>query len=295
MLTKDEKKNQEKEEYDIDISFVSSPFRLKDTNSEKIKQIKIDSYCMNMEIFDGNFNFINLKKLSLKNNNINDISILTNFDFSNLEKINLNSNHLDDKMIDKINKIKAPNLKSLNLSFNYFTDYKLFKSIEHFENLEIFKMESNPFNENVNINEITDEYNFLSMKNLYLFNGIFCNETIGLLAKFKFRNLQLLNLSGNNIKSLKFLDNLNFVNEQNETLVEEGIPLEEIYLNDGDIEKDELIHFKKFKNLKRIELNNNNIKDLDDLNYIHQLLKPILKANNKKCIVIVNGNIIEFN
>ena len=287
MLSKG-KKEKEKKYYEMDATKVFSPFRLSPKDNEKITEIKFSGFCVNMQIFEQELDLSNLIKLSLKNNNINDISILTNFKFDNLEKLNLNSNQLGDDMIDKIAEIKASNLKNLNLSFNYFTDFKLFKAIEHFKCLEIFKMETNPFNEDVDIKKINDQYNFCAMKKLYLSNGIFCNETIGLLTKFLFSHLEVLDISSNNIESLKFFYNLQFINEENKKMANNDIPLKEIYLNNGDITNNELDCFSQFPNLEKIELKNNLIEKYDTLKGIRSYL-----ANNNKCRIIAWENPIE--
>ena len=224
----------------------------------------------------------------MKNNNISDISALTKIEFDNLEKLNLNTNQLDDDMIDNIENIKAENLKSLNLSFNYFTNFKLFKAINKFQYLEIFKLESNPFDEEVDINTIKEEYIFFSMRKLYLSNGIFSNETVRFLTKCKFGQLEVLDISGNNIESLNFLNDLQFVNENQKV-----IPLKKIYLNNGDITDMQLECYKdkelQFPNLEKIEIKNNLIKKSDSL----IALKKHLENNNKNCEIIAWENPIE--
>ena len=281
ILSKGNKKK-EKEELEMDATKVFSPFRLNPDEKEKITEIKFSNFCVNMNIFKKNFDFSNLIKLSLKNNNISDISILKEYDFANLLTINLNSNKLGDSMIEIIDKLKAPLLKSLNLSFNNFTDFKLFKAIEHFP-LEVFKLEENPFNEEVDTNKINEEYNFLLMKKLYLSNGVFCNETVGLLKKFKFSILEVLDISSNNIESLKFLHYLQFINKDNKKMNKKDIPLKEIYLNNGVITDNELDYFKKFPKLEKIELKNNLIKNHNNL----KELKNYLEQNNKNNVEII--------
>jgi len=285
------KKVKEKKEFEIDFTSVNSPAKLENENITNltIKQIKISAHCIDIRIFNKKFDFSNLIKLSLKNNNINDISFLAGFNFDNLEKINLNSNQLDDSMIDKIGEIKAPVLKKINLSYNYFSDFKLFKSLEHFKTLQIFKMETNPLREELTINDMNNEYKLLSLEELYLFNGIFCNETIGILKQFKFMNLKKLDISRNDIESLEFFDHLNFVNEDNKKIDKEMIPLEQIYLNFGEITDDELKHLNRFPNLKRLELRNNRIRNIEKVIE----LRNVLNENNNKCVIFVNGNPID--
>ena len=279
-------KKEEKKDYEMDVTKVFSPFRLYPNDKEKITEIKFSGYCVNMKIFEDKFDFSNLIKLSLKNNNISDISVLTKIEFDNLEKLNLNTNQLDDDMIDNFENIKAENLKSLNLSFNYFTNFKLFKAINKFQYLEIFKLESNPFDEEVDINTIKEEYNFYAMRKLYLSNGIFSNETVRFLTKCKFGQLEVLDISGNNIESLNFLHDLQFVNENQKV-----IPLKKIYLNNGDITDMQLECFKElqFPNLEKIEIKNNLIKKSDSL----IALKKYLEKINKNCEIIAWENPIE--
>ena len=275
-----------KKNYEMDKTKVFSPFTLISKEKEEITEIKFSNFCVNMDTFKPHFDFSNLIKLSLKNNNISDISVLTKIEFDNLEKLNLNTNQLDDDMIDNIENIKAENLKSLNLSFNYFTNFKLFKAINKFQYLEIFKLESNPFDEEVDINTIKEEYNFYAMRKLYLSNGIFSNETVRFLTKCKFGQLEVLDISGNNIESLNFLHDLQFVNENQKV-----IPLKKIYLNNGDITDMQLECFKKlqFPNLEKIEIKNNLIKKSDSL----IALKKHLENNNKNCEIIAWENPIE--
>ena len=283
-------KKKEKQEYEMNVTKISSPFRLNPNDKEKITEIKFSGYCVNMKIFEDKFDFSNLKKLSLKNNNISDISSLTKItDFNNLEKLNLNSNQLGDDMISNIGKIKAKNLKSLNLSFNYFTDFKLFKAINIFKSLEIFKLEANPFNEEADINKINEEYNFFAMRKLYLSSGIFSNKTVKFLTKCNFGKLEVLDISGNNLESLKFFHDLKFINELNQNIKKEDIPLEKIYLNNNDITYEQLEYLKKFPNLEKIELKNNLIKNNDSL----KALKKYFENNNKNCEIVAWENPIE--
>ena len=97
------KKVKEKKEFEIDFTSVNSPAKLENENITNltIKQINISAHCIDIRIFNKKFDFSNLIKLSLKNNNINDISFLAGFNFDSLEKINLNSNQLDDSMIQQ--------------------------------------------------------------------------------------------------------------------------------------------------------------------------------------------------
>ena len=97
----------------------------------------------------------------------------------------------------------------------------------------------------------------------------------------------MLDISSNNIESLNFLNNLQFVDENN-------IPLKEIYLNNGDITDKELDNpFKKYRNLERIVLKNNLIKKFDSLKGITNFFSRINKAPKKDLVIDCSENPIE--
>ena len=94
--------------------------------------------------------------------------------------------------------------------------------------------------------------------------------TINSLSHFKFQNLEVLNLSRNNLSSLDFMSQLFYPN------------LKEIWLNDNKIK--EILPLIKFKNLENIQLKNNQIDNINNLNAFlseFEFLKTInMKFNN---------------
>ena len=176
-------------------------------------------------------------------------------------------------MIDYIGHLDFPNLEDLDLSNNYFKNFKIFKSIEHFNKLKKFKINSNLltiFSEN-------DTYNLESIEEINLSNGVFSEIDINkLFKKFKFKNLISLDLSKNNLASLYFLKDLEFSS------------LEELFLSNNLIKDDDLVYLYKFPCLKKINIQKNLIKNIDSVN----------KLINEKSLdikdVIISGNPINL-
>ena len=87
----------------------------------------------------------NLEKLDLSKNMIANIKVLDEKQFMVLEHLNLSMNRLSDDSIKIIKNLNCPNLVSLNLSSNKFTDYDIFEAIEHFLRLVVLNLNSNHF------------------------------------------------------------------------------------------------------------------------------------------------------
>ena len=214
--------------------------------------------------------FTQLKILNLSENNIQDISPLKNLFSPNLEVLNLLKNKIDDKNIEHIKNFKFPKLISLVLFHNYFKDYTIFEAITKFPNLKTLYIGSNNFNKNIkhlNLNEI--KYEFNNLVNIGLINGVFSDDSIKLLSCFHFPKLKNIYLSGNNLSSLSFL---------NQLICPE---LYQIWLKDNRIKEFSIL--TKFKALKRINLENNLI---DKIEYLIQFIEEvkiekILLSNNK--------------
>ena len=122
-------------------------------------------------------------------------------------------------MIDVIANLNFNDLKSLDLSYNYFTQFNLFKSIEHFTNLKIFKIGSNEFTEDIDelMKDKKLEYKLQSIEEIDLSLGVFSEKSIKLLSKFKFEKLKILDLNSNNLISLSFIDYFNFSKENDKS------------------------------------------------------------------------------
>ena len=221
--------------------------RIKD-NKEKLQLVT------NLIIFQSDFNIndlikyklVNLISLNLKHNGINNIEILIKCKFPNLKFLNLEINKIDDKNIDYINNLNFPNLENLNLNQNYLSNYKLFKSIEHFHNLDKLDVGSNDFDENTYIKEYI---NLNSIKTLILTNGVFNNNSIEYIKFLKLENIEELNLEGNNLNSLSFIESVYWPN------------LKTLNLNYNNI--NEIKQLIKFKYLNRIKIIDNLIKEED--------------------------------
>ena len=170
----------------------------------------------------------NLIELTLFYNHINDIEPLLKVDLRKLEVLNLACNKLSDEMIPKIEKLELPKLRELYLSCNYFTKYDIFKKIQHFKKLEILHIGSNRFiykgdknnYKNVSLNTI---------KEMNLINGVFNDDSIDLLFLFELKQLEIINLFGNNLNLSSFKKFLSFISKS------------------------------KWNNLKQLNLMNNNI------------------------------------
>ena len=81
-----------------------------------------------------NKNFLNLKELTLDNNNINNIYPLFSCEFPVLEMFDLEDNEIDNTIIDLLEKLNLPELISLNLYSNKIIDLKLFEVIKKLKN-----------------------------------------------------------------------------------------------------------------------------------------------------------------
>ena len=106
------------------------------------------------------------------------------------------------------------NLEELNLGTNLFSDYKIFQIISNFPKLESLDLSSNRL-EKDSIDLSGKIFGYDSIKTLNLSNGIFSDETINLISVLRFKNLEILDLSSNNLNSISFLTKLNFGNNPN--------------------------------------------------------------------------------
>ena len=146
-------------------------------------------------------------------------------------------------------------------------------------NLKIFYLGNNRINWNKSTDkkDITDvniKYNFKNLITIGLTGGIFNEKTIGNISSFDFSNLKIIYLSRCDIKSLKFVDNLE-------------LPcVKEFYLNISFI--NEFYPLIKYNNLEIINMRNNSIKSIDKLKAFIEKL-PKLKVFN------IKGNDIKKN
>ena len=280
----------EKKNYEIENNIeIKSLKQYKKVNYNQKKYItKIEINSKNFDIcYLKNEKLINLIELNLPSNNIYNIEQLTTADFNILEILNLSINRLDDSMIEVISILNLKNLRILDLSYNYFTQFQLFKSIEHFKNLKITKFGSNKFTEDIEaiMKDKSFEFNLQSLKEMYLFNGVFSNKSIKIISKFLFEKLEILDLTSNNLTSLSFIDDLKYIKEENNKYQfiknMNDYPLKKLILTNNDISDiDKLLNLKK---LEEVELINNSI-------IINQSLNGIVKNMKSLEVILLFGN-----
>ena len=210
------------------------------------------------------YNLNKLEILSLKNNNITDISPLKDINFPNLNIMCLEENKITDNNYKVFEQLDAPNLLFINLFKNQFKTSGIFTTLKRFKKLTKFFIGNNK------IDTFDDQiYDCSQITEIGLSVGIISEKTIEKLSNFKFDNLKILYLNSNNIESLAFINDLNCVN------------LEEIWFMNNYIETfDEL---ERFKNLKIINMKKNKIRDISKLeefvNKLPKLEKIVLSEN----------------
>jgi hypothetical protein len=190
-------------------------------------------------------------------------------------------------MIEVISKLNFNDLLSLDLSYNYFTQFQLFKSIEHFKKLQIIKFGSNKFTEDIDgiMKDKSLEFNLQSIKEMYLSNGIFTEKSIKIISKFLLEKLEILDLTSSKLISLSFIDDIKYVKEEdNEYKFIKNMseyPLKKLILINNEISNiDKLLNLKK---LEEVELNNNSI-------IINQSLYGLVKKMKSLKTILLFGN-----
>lgn len=216
-----------------------------------------------MILVNCNIDLSSLINLELKRNNISNIEPLIKSKFRNLEKLNLKLNKIDNNNIKYIHKFDFPNLKELNLYQNLFTDFELFKSIEHFTQLNMLNVGCNKFEKDTFKNQ---KFNLNSINEIKLYNGVFNDNSIDILKYFELKNIEIIDLSSNNLSFLSFVQDVNWPK------------LNRLYLSNNDIKDKDIINLDKFKNLKYIEIYDNEINDIDKVKKLIEKI-PKLKVN----------------
>ena len=253
---------------------INSPQELK--SSEQINKVEIYQYCFDLNKLKE-VNLPNLIEISLKNNNISDVSILINCDFENLEKLYLDINKIDNTILTYLGKMKFEKLKVFSLKQNYLTDYKIFEEVKVFKSLTKFDISSNRFNNKDYFQNKKIDLN--AIEELILSNGVFDEESINNISSLNLINLKKIDLSCNNLSSLGFIANLNWPN------------LEELNLNENDISdiKELITKFKESIKLKII-IENNLIKNENQINELVNSNENITIKYKLNCIEIENEN-----
>ena len=215
------------------------------------KEIKsIDSFKDNFYDISilSNTELTNLELLSLPNNNIVNIDPLKSIKAPNLKRLNLSTNFIPDKYIYVLKDMNFPKVNFINLARNYFHDYNIFACFEKKYELETLFLGTNKFEKSDINNNTIIKYELPNIKKIGLTRGVFSDITIKLISNFNFVNLLELYLSGNNLSSLDFVENLNCKN----------LIIFWAFSNNFA----EFSPLVKFSNLEQINLSNNIINDI---------------------------------
>lgn len=216
---------------------------------QKIKKIIINESNPNIISCIKILELNNLTELNLKDNFIRSIEPLANNRMENLEILNLACNDIDDSNIKYFFEFDFPKLKDLNLFQNKLTNPELFKfknDINKLPKLKIFFVGNNKFR--FNKNNLNDNYNFYSVLEIGISKNCFNQESIKYIQCFTFSNLEIIYLSNNNLENFDFIKNL------------ELPVIKEFWLNNNNFSLFEPL--EKYKTLEKIEMKNNNIKDI---------------------------------
>ena len=231
----------------------------------------------NSNIFDIQIfceaNLINLKTLNLSNNYISNIKSLCSSKFKDIETLNFSVNKIGDDNIKYFSQLEFKNLNFLNLFGNNFTNFKLFELCNNkkLKNLKKLYAGSNQFK----ASEENITFDSSKIEEIGLTYGVFNDETIHFINKFKFDNLQKLFLHSNKLSSLSFINDLELPN------------IKEIWINNNLI--DEFYPLCKYKTLNIINIRRNCIKNID------KLISFIDEFTELKEIDLRENNNIDFN
>ena len=230
-------------------------YQKNESNKDNITKIEIWDACFDINFLENKI-FTNLKILNLIKNNIDNINSLTTVKFDKLVELNLSLNRLGNDMNEYFCKLNFPELEKLNLSYNYFTSYDIFKSVEHFKKLIDLNLCSNFFNKQEKEIGENIKYIFKSLENIVLSNGVFSEENIEIMIKrFEFEKLKSIDLSSNHLRTLSFIKYL------------KNYPIETLILNNNEINNTELNKVKLIETLSKLEIRNNAIEKFDQKNY----------------------------
>ena len=199
---------------------------------------------------------------------LKDISLLLYCNFPFLEILELENNEIDNECIDILKKVNLPHLNKLSLYNNRITKIKVFEILNNFE-LKIFYIGKNKFNEN-ELNNYKDIIKLPDNLEELGLSGIFDEKTNNFIKKIKIHNLKILYITENAYKSLEDLKNIHFnrlqsfwapynkLTDMKELLfIENKEEITDIFLRGNNITKIDEKVLDLFKNLKRLNLENN--------------------------------------
>jgi len=218
---------------------------------------------------------INLTELNLRNNCITSIEPLSKYKLPKLEILNLAVNLIDDSNKKYFFKLDFPELTDFNIYENRLTDYEIFKfnNNKNLPKLKLAYFGGNIFKSpDKQISQKELKFDFSSIVEIGLKESVFNNSSIKLLSCFIFTNLEIIYLQDNNLTSLNFVEDLE-------------LPfIKEFWLYNNQIK--DFMPLKKFKTLEKIEMENNEVNNLEELDtfikYLPKLKKFNLKGNRFK-------------
>lgn len=197
---------------------------------------------------------INLQKLNLSNNNVEDISVLSNL--TKLETLNLSGNNVKD--ISSLNNLT--NLNSLDLSNNNIMDISALSNLINLKFLDISRN---------NIEDISALSNLTNLTILYLWE----NSIIDISPLSNLKEFSSLELSSNNIKDISSLTGFEHVTS----------------LNISGNKLEELTELDSFPNLTKLDISNNqNLKTIKLENIINLTYLDIGSNTSLKSLKLEN-------
>ena len=221
-------------------------------NGEKSNEIMED-----LSIFQ-NKEFSNLKVLNLNNLKLKDISSLSSCSFPNLQKLDLECNEITNSSIKTLKALDLPKITYFCLFDNKITSTEIFGVIEKYQTLNAFFIGKNTFDKNIIKNDINK---YIFPPNLWVLgiSSNFTKETNNFIFKnLNLENLKVLYIYGNGFNSLEQFEQVKFNK------------LEEFWLR-GNINKGYITDIKEIKylnekkNIKKIVLKENQIKNIEEL------------------------------
>ncbi len=231
------------------------------------------------------FNFSNLSKIYLSENNITNITPLTFIKSQKLEELYLDNNNITN--IDALRYINLTSLKDLILYCNEISSIDVLAGLS-FSNLVQLNLYKNKVS---NIDSLS-KIKMPNLKILHLgFNKI---TNIDVLEKVDFPELISLNLNRNEISSIDVLEKVNFKKLESLDFFDNKISDIDVlskvcfpslkYLNFwiNNIKNIQLLSKANFPKLEKLNLSNNNISDISSvINFKFPLLKELNFQYNK--------------
>ena len=204
---------------------------------------------------------------------------LLNKELSNLIMLLFERNNLNNDCIDIFDNLVLPNIECISLYENKITSIRIFYVMKKFKNLTKLYLGHNKFS--------ADEINKFNKENknvqiiefppkliLLGLSGNFNKETNCFIKKLNLENIQVLYLYDNELNSLKILENIYFKN------------LKKIWLNGNNL-KDiiEIDYLKGKENIELINLIRNKLNDDNIKKFINQKnnFPKLTKFNLSRC------------